>query len=246
MKECSKSINRRMSNPDFINKYFVGNGVDIGGLPDPLAIYMEFFCQLESVKTWDLEDGDAQFMESVENNKYNFVHSSHCLEHINDPFEGIKNWVRITKPGGYIIVTVPDEDLYEQGIWPPSFNLDHKNTFTIYKRESWCKNSINIMDLVMSLGDEVEVVKIEQLSSNYRFNIPRYDQTLTPVSECGIEFVLRKRPTEEIQLKGRLRKDVPQPSKELKIHLNQYKNDMKNMKTSNNSFRPFEDDRDIE
>ena len=246
MKECSKSINRRMSDPQFINKYFIGDGVDIGGLPDPLYIYKEFFCQLNDVKTWDLNDGDAQFMESVKDNTYDFVHSSHCLEHIVDPFVGLKNWVRITKPGGYIVITIPDEDLYEQGEWPPTFNLDHKNSFTIYKEESWCKNSINVFDLVKSLGNNVELVRLEQLSSNYRFDIPRYDQTLTPVAECGIEIILRKKTIEEINLKGRLRIDAKQPSKELKIHLNQYKNDMQMMKSNNkNSSKPFEDDSDI-
>ncbi|MEM1724783.1 MAG: hypothetical protein QXW71_03295 [Thermoplasmata archaeon] len=34
-------------------------------------------------------------MEGVPNCSYDFVHSSHCLEHLRDPREGLKNWFRI-------------------------------------------------------------------------------------------------------------------------------------------------------
>ena len=85
MKECSKSISRRLASPGFINNYFVGNGLDIGGKPDPLSRYRELFCQMKSVRTWDWEDGDAQYLSGVEDGEYDFVHSSHCLEHIVDP-----------------------------------------------------------------------------------------------------------------------------------------------------------------
>ena len=193
MKECSKSISRRLADANFINRYFVGNGLDIGGKPDPLGLYRELFCQMRSVKTWDWEDGDAQFLTGVKDGEFDFVHSSHCLEHLVDPREGIRNWLRVVRPGGYLVVTVPDEDLYEQGIFPSTFNRDHKWTFTIYKTRSWSGRSVNVIDLVRELGEGAELVRMEQLSSTYRFDLPRYDQTLTPVGECGIEFVIRKR-----------------------------------------------------
>src|SRR5688572_5302776 len=136
MRELSKSIQRRMHDSNFIRRYFVGNGVDIGGKPDPLALYSEFFPLMKSVKTWDLEDGDAQFMEGVGDNSLDFISSSHCLEHLHDPFEALKNWVRIVRPGGFITFLIPDEDLFEQGQFPSTFNLDHKWTFTIWKESS--------------------------------------------------------------------------------------------------------------
>ena len=40
MKECSKSIMRRLAEPNFINRYFRGEGIDIGGAPDPLGLYL--------------------------------------------------------------------------------------------------------------------------------------------------------------------------------------------------------------
>jgi SAM-dependent methyltransferase len=244
MKECSKSISRRLASPGFINSYFVGNGLDIGGKPDPLSLYLELFCQMKSVRTWDWEDGDAQYLSGVEDGEYDFVHSSHCLEHIVDPQEALVNWFRAVRPGGHLVITVPDEDLYEQGVFPSTFNQDHKWTFTIMKDESWSEKSINVLDIVRTLGGAAEVVKIELLSATYRYNLPRYDQTLTPVGECGIEVIIRKRHENEISTKGRL-PGQPELTREMKIHLNQYRDDQKAMKQSNLSATPFTNDADI-
>lgn len=242
MKECSKSIARRLADVNFTSRYFVGSGLDIGGKPDPLALYAELFCRMERVRTWDWEDGDAQFLALVADDSIDFIHSSHCLEHLQQPHEGLANWVRAVKPGGHLIITVPDEDMYEQGVWPSTFNLDHKWTFTVFKAESWSPKSINVLDLVRGLGDGVETIKIERLISTYRFGLPRYDQTLSPVGECGIEIILRKRSAEEVAARGDWQRTTVQPSKELRIHLNQHRNDLLTLKQANTDKPPFTDD----
>lgn len=239
MKECSKSIPRRLSSSQFMARYFVGKGVDIGGKPDPLSLYMELFPLMQSVRVWDLEDGDAQFMASVADDMFDFVHSSHCLEHLRDPYEGLANWLRVTKPGGHVIFTIPDEDLYEQGVFPSTFNRDHKNTFTIFKRQSWSDRSINVMDLISSLGEAVQPIKMELLTATYRFELPRYDQTQTPIGECAIEVILRKRTPQEIEAKGRHVRTDAQPEPELRLHFNQYRDDMKTLRSANIAKPPF-------
>lgn len=245
MKECSKSISRRLADPNFTTRYFAGRGLDVGGKPDPLCLYRELFCRMGEVKTWDWEDGDTQIMAGVPDGKYDFVHSSHCLEHLVDPQEGLKNWLRIVRPGGYLVVTVPDEDLYEQGIFPSTFNRDHRWTFTIFKHTSWSNRSINILDLVRNLVDEAELVRVEQLSATYRFDLPRYDQTLTPVGECGIEFVIRKRTRDEVADRGRWRRPAIQPEREIRLHLNQHREDMQTLKQNNTGHPPFTNDSDV-
>jgi len=244
MKECSKSIARRLSNSNFIRKYFCGDGIDIGGKPDPLSLYKEFFPLLNKVKTWDWEDGDAQYLETVADQYYDFVHSSHCLEHLLDPEEGLANWFRVLKPNGYLIITVPDEDMYEQGVFPSGFNSDHKWTFTIHKTASWSAKSINVIELLSKLGQEASIEKIELLNSTYRYELPRYDQTLTPVGECGIEIIIRKRMSDELSDFGKLPKSSSL-GKELRVHLNQYKDDQSAMKTNNKSAAPFNNDSEI-
>jgi SAM-dependent methyltransferase len=127
-----------------------------------------------------------------------FVHSSHCLEHLADPAEGLRHWFRAVKPGGHLIVTVPDEDLYEQRQFPSTHNPDHKWSFTIWKQRSWSARSLNVLDLLRGLGPAADLRKLALIDAAYRYALPRFDQTLTPVAECAIEFVVRKRAEEEI------------------------------------------------
>lgn len=242
MKECSKSIFRRLTDSNFLRRYFVGTGLDIGGKPDPLSLYQEFFPLMKSVRTWDLEDGDAQFLVGICDGSIDFIHSSHCLEHLADPIEGLRNWLRVLREDGHIVLTVPDEDMYEQGKFPSTFNRDHKWTFTIYKTRSWSSRSINLIDIVREVGNSAELIKIELLSATYRFNLPRYDQTLTPVAECGIEMVIRKRNAAEVEAGGRWINRNQQPEREIRLHLNQYKDDIEIMKSSNIGRPPFSND----
>lgn len=244
MKECSKSIQRRLSDSRFARRYFVGHGIDIGGRPDPLALYQEFFPLTDDIETWDLEQGDAQFMEGVAEGQFEFVHSSHCLEHLDDPAEALRNWIRILAPGGHLVITVPDEDLYEQGEFPSTFNRDHRWTFTVFKETSWSRSSINLLDLLTRLGSELEVLKIERLDESYRWKLPRYDQTLTPVGECGIEVIARKRTSSELE-RGGPERAAPQPRPKLRVHFNQYRDDVATMKDSNESRPPFENEDEL-
>lgn len=222
----------------------MGKGLDIGGKPDPLCLYSELFPSIDCVTTWDWEDGDAQFLAGVQDSAYDFVHSSHCLEHLADPREGIKNWFRVIKPGGYLIVTVPDEDLYEQGVFPSEFNGDHKWTFTIFKQNSWSERSINLVELLMELGGDAEAVKVELLNATFRYELPRYDQSLSPVAESGIEMVIRRRTIEERKAGGRFPTQVTVPI-EQRLHLNQYRDDLQTLKQANASRPPFTNDSDI-
>jgi SAM-dependent methyltransferase len=195
MFETSKAVMRRLHDSRFATRYFVGEGVDIGSGPDPLGQYREFFPLMAGCRPWEMADGDAQFMGGAADNAFDFVHSSHCLEHMVEPSIAFSNWLRVLKPRGYMVLVVPDEDLYEQGVFPSTFNDDHKWTFTILKKSSWSPRSVNVVDLMRRFSDQAEVLKIERLDATFRFDgAPgrRFDQTLTPVGECAIEVVLQK------------------------------------------------------
>jgi len=194
MWEQSKAAKRRFSDGLFHSRYFVGRGIDIGGKPDPLGQFKGVFHLLGDVRTWDLEDGDAQYMDGVPDDSQDFVHSSHCLEHMVDVRLALDNWTRIVKPGGFLIITVPDEDLYEHAQWPSRFNSDHEWSFTICKRKSTMPNSINVVDLAIELADRLELERLQLISDFHRPWLDRdLDQTMTPVAECSIEIVWRKR-----------------------------------------------------
>lgn len=119
-----------------------GNGIDIGCGPDPIV---------PNVRKFDVEDGDANQISKYVHEQFDFVFSSHCLEHMHKPKEAILEWWKLVKPGGYLYFIVPDEDIYEQGVFPSRFNPDHKATFTLSKAQSWSPVSINVLDLARSV-----------------------------------------------------------------------------------------------
>lgn len=146
----------------FIDKYFQGNVIDIGGGNDPVT---------PKAKVFDLNDGDAQYITKYENiESYNCVHSSHCLEHMVDVPKAISQWWSLVAKGGYMIITVPDEDLYEQKIWPPIFNDDHKATFRLNKETSWSNVSYDVQELCQSL-ENVIIVDIQIQDNDYDYNL---------------------------------------------------------------------------
>jgi SAM-dependent methyltransferase len=211
--ELSKAVFRWAADRRYATRYLVGDGLDIGAGPDPLALHAEHFPLMQTCRVWDTiyGDGDAMLMEGVEDESFDFVVSSHCLEHVASPSEALINWVRVTRPDGHLILIVPDEDRYEQGVWPSTFNPDHKFSFTIHKyHRSWCSHSRSLLTLLGGLKD-VELLKIEQLDANFRYGVPRHDQTQM-LAESAIEIVLRKWTKDELDAGGRLPIDRDQKS----------------------------------
>ncbi len=198
MYEASKSIFHKLKDSRYATRYLVGDGIDIGAGQDSLLQYQEFFPLMKSCRAWDAPDGDAELMESIQDDYFDFAHSSHCLEHLRNPKDGLENWLRILKPGGHLICIIPDEDLYEQGVFPSTYNTDHKHTFSIFKKKSWSERSINLISLLSSLQHNIQIKKVELLDSTYRYdlnrllNCARFDQTQTTIGECAIEFIVMK------------------------------------------------------
>jgi SAM-dependent methyltransferase len=110
------------------------------------------------------------------------VFASHCLEHIEDYRNAIREWHRVLKIGGYMVIAVPHKFLYEKRTELPSrWNEDHKRFYT-----------------PASLMAEIEA----SLSPNtYRLrhlidNDLDYDYAITPSRHAGgcyeIELVLER------------------------------------------------------
>jgi hypothetical protein len=169
MYEQSKAAKRRMHQPAFLTRYFVGDGLDIGAGPDGLSRYVGVFPLMRSVRDWDLADGDAQYLHGVPDNSVDFVHSSHCLEHMHSP------------------LTVPEMEMYERGHWPSQFNPDHKWRFTAKNLDG----GPFTLTWLLWRQDGIELERFEVLREFFRPDDPN-DQTTGPVTECAIEFVLRK------------------------------------------------------
>ena len=191
MNEQSKAAKRRFADGAFHLRYFSGRGIDIGGGPDPLGRYVGQFARLVSCRTWDLADGDAEHMAGVPDGSFDFAVSSHCLEHLRDPNTGLRNWVRIVKPSGFVVVTVPDFDLYEGAKWPSRWNADHKHAFSLSRPTA--PPVINVLGLLAAFTDNASVERVQLIRDFWDDSLARTDQTLNSVTESCIEFVLRKR-----------------------------------------------------
>lgn len=191
MDEQSKASRRRALDPRFKNRWFRGNGLDIGCGHDCLKP-SEDFPLIESVDPYDqvLGNKDAQSLPEVASESYDFVHSSHCLEHLPNPKAALMQWLRVVRRGGFLIVTIPDEYLYERGIWPSQFNGDHKHSFSL-RSIPVIPTSIPLIQLLWRLSPEADVELVQLLTDGWSLDRINEDQTLTG-AECAIEFVLRR------------------------------------------------------
>jgi len=173
MRETTKAFEIRRERGDF-QRYLVGKGIDIGAGDDSLYILNG------SVRSYDKRDGNAQFMAEIADASYDFVYSSHCLEHIADVQLALRNWVRIIKPGGILYIVVPDFELYEKGMWPSRFNADHKASFSIARLPVDRRTHYTMHDLVMWLDLELGVSTLELRLEDAGFDRTRFalDQTM--------------------------------------------------------------------
>jgi SAM-dependent methyltransferase len=180
--ESTKARARR-TREHYFERYLVGVGIDIGCGDDPVTI---------SCLGWDLAQGDAAELPGIGRHEFDWVYSSHCLEHLMNPWRVIHRWWEVLRPGGHLLVVVPDEDLYEQGFWPSRFNGDHKWTFTIDKDSSWSPVSINLTQLVSTLRCR-RTIWIRLCDDGYDYSPEVWDRT-SGSAEAHIEVLLRKQP----------------------------------------------------
>lgn len=73
-------------------------------------------------------------LSTIPNEHFDVVLSCHSLEHIANPLKAIKEWMRVLKPKGYILLILPH----------PNFTFDHKRPIT--KFEHFLKDYQNGID----------------------------------------------------------------------------------------------------
>ncbi|RLC88829.1 MAG: hypothetical protein DRJ03_00905 [Chloroflexi bacterium] len=94
-------------------KWCLGKGVDIGAgnhaFPGARPINDNEF---ENAYSIDRQD-----------NYYNYVFSSHCLEHLERPWEAVSEWYRVLQPNGILFLYLPHPNYIP---WRPHKNRWHK------------------------------------------------------------------------------------------------------------------------
>lgn len=60
--------------------------------------------------------GRAEHLEKINNDCLDFVYSSHLLEDFVDWEPVLKEWIRVLKPNGHLIILIPDRDLWAEAM----------------------------------------------------------------------------------------------------------------------------------
>lgn len=71
---------------------------------------------------------DACELRPFADESQDFVFSSHLLEHLDDCAGALKEWWRVIRPGGHLVLYLPHRDLYPR-IGTPGANPDHVHDF---------------------------------------------------------------------------------------------------------------------
>lgn len=66
---------------------------------------------------------EASDLSRIENNKYDFIISCHCLEHTANPLKVLTEWNRVIKPEGLFALILPDKN----------FTFDNKRPYTAFE-----------------------------------------------------------------------------------------------------------------
>jgi SAM-dependent methyltransferase len=175
--ETTKAKSRRQQE-GFFEKFCRGKGLDVGYGGDKIC---------DNCQGWDIEDGDAQTLKGLADNSFDFVYSSHCLEHLDDAGEALKNWQRVVKTGGYLILYLPERDLFERKKTLPSqWNTSHKRFFLLDRDE--LPDTVGILPLTKRTLADYEIVKADICKNGYEIKSEQRHAD----GEYSIEVVIRK------------------------------------------------------
>lgn len=110
-----------------------GNGIDVGAgkwpLPGALAIDL-------------VNGGDAM---NLPEGKFDFVFSSHCLEHLTDPVAALEHWKSRIRPGGVLFLYLPHAE--DMPYWRTTQNRKHLH--------EWLPHQIERMLLELGFVDVI-------------------------------------------------------------------------------------------
>lgn len=111
--------------------YTRGRGLDLG--PGPWKAWPHF-TGIDNLDEWndgswqpDIR-GDITDLSQFADRSLDFVYSSHVLEHLDDTEAVLREWWRVIKDDGYLVLYLPHADLYPR-MGEPGANPDHLHDF---------------------------------------------------------------------------------------------------------------------
>ena len=180
-----ETVNRRKET-GFIQKYMQGTGLDIGSKGYTGEFDEVGSTPFENAVGVDLDyPGYDGVNLPFDNESQDFVYSSHMLEHV--PTENLpkvlQEQYRVVKVGGYIIIAVPHQFLYERKATLPSiWNRDHKRFYT---------PALLMREIEFCLRPNTYRLRyLQDCDTDYNYDMSLQDGH--PVGEYQLECVLEK------------------------------------------------------
>jgi SAM-dependent methyltransferase len=175
--ETGKARERRIREK-FFERFCAGKGLDVGYGGDLLS---------ENCQGWDIEHGDAQTLKGLKDSEFDFVYSSHTLEHVDDAGVTLKNWWKVIRPGGYLILYLPHRDLYEKKKTLPSrWNDTHRRFFLLDRDEP--PDTVGVIPLIERTLSGYQMLQAKVCDEGYEDMGPEKQSR----GEYSIEVIVRK------------------------------------------------------
>ncbi len=142
---------------------------------------------------------EASKLTDIKNESYDFLISSHCLEHCANALATVREWSRVVKTGGAILILVPNkEHTFDHRRPTTSFDhlVDDLEKYTAENDLSHFDEIINLHDLSIDPGgSDLEVFKKRSLNNqkNRCFHHHVFDLELLErvFNHCGIKIIFK-------------------------------------------------------
>ncbi len=101
----------------FAKEFCRGEGLDVGG-------YLDW--TLPGARAVNVTNNDGYDAYNLPPGQYDYIFSSHCLEHVPDYVRALQTWKAALKAGGVLFLYLPHPDME---YWLPQNNPKHLHLF---------------------------------------------------------------------------------------------------------------------
>ncbi len=116
---------------------------------------------------------EATELIGINDSSYDFVSSSHCLEHVANPLKALKEWARVIKENGHLILVLPKK----------SGNFDRNRPAT---------NFNHILEDFIADTSEDDLTHLKEIINLHDFSMDKESGSITNFIERGKKnFVVR-------------------------------------------------------
>jgi len=193
-----------------IAKRLKGEGIEIGALHNPLAVpkevtvrYVDLRTREENQKRYEARNPDihkivethyvcdGEKLDVIEDESQDFVIANHMLEHCKDPIRTVENFLRVTRMGGLLYITLPDK----------RFTYDYKRPETTWEH------------ILHDYETKIEIEPIETYQDWQKYVNPNADAQSKFENQANIHFHAWTM-MEMVEMYSRMQRDLNFP-----IHL---------------------------